>query len=90
MPSRIIHGFTAAVGFVLLYAAFFLTVDEEGNVQNRLDVMWKDAKPRQSAVLNRQAAFLQAVSNLFGAGLTNLFGGQTFFLGGVCDLLVVF
>src|SRR6266496_4492039 len=80
MPSRIIHAFTAAVGFVLLYAAFFLTVDEEGNVQNRLDLMWKEVKRRQSAVLSRQAAFLQAVSNLFGAGLTSLFGVKLFSL----------
>jgi hypothetical protein len=69
-----------ALGLVLLYVAFFITGEGEDNEQqkiaNRLDETWRKIRKAQSAALGWQAAFCQAIAELFNSFLKSFFGEE--------------
>jgi hypothetical protein len=78
-----------ALGLMLLYLAFFITVDEQGKIANRLEQAWKRIQDLQAAAMSRQAAFCQAIAELFTAFLKSLFGSSLLSMRSLAVALVL-
>jgi hypothetical protein len=74
MVANAVHVIFGLVGMLFLYAGFFLTETEEGQLQNRLQELWIRVDDLQSRALTRQAAFLQQASSLVAEGFGRVFG----------------
>src|SRR5216683_298248 len=77
------------LGIILLYLAFFITVDEYGAIQNRLEALWKRIRSIQSTVIGWQTAFLSEISKWFVDGINSLFGASVFSLQSIACSVVI-
>ena len=65
-------------GLVLIYAAFFLYENEQGNVQSVLEDLWLRIEEHKEIFLSRHAAFMREVARLTNVGFDRLFGKKLF------------
>src|SRR5581483_5210356 len=70
----------ALLGLTLLYLAFFITMDEQGKIGNRLEELWKRVRKFQSVAMSWQAAFLQTIAEVFQSAIKSSFGSELFSL----------
>jgi hypothetical protein len=66
--------FLNVIGWVLLYAAFFLYEDQEARIHNRIEEWWIRINDTHHAARSRAAAFMQGVASLTERGFNRLFG----------------
>jgi hypothetical protein len=89
----IVRYLLGALGLILLYVAFFITGEGDDNEQekmaNRLDKAWKRIREAQSVALSWQAAFCQAVAELFNSFLKSLFGDGLLSFGSLAIAVVI-
>src|SRR5580704_5214347 len=64
------------VGGLLLAASCLLYEDEEGQIQNRLEVLWITLSDAQSRALSKQVKFTQAVAVLTDRVFDAVFGNK--------------
>jgi|SRR5271166_1572186 len=69
------------VGWALVILSFVLSslsIDEEGQIENRVEKWWGEIRLRKSAALSYSAAFMQKVLTLTGKGFDAIFGMRLF------------
>lgn len=66
------------LGSFFVYLAFFVTVDEQGEISNRLDALRKRIQEVESKAVGWQTVFLRVVSAWFAEGVQNIFGSRVF------------
>lgn len=67
-----------AVGLILIYASIFLKEDEEGTVQNRLELWLEMIRLRREKSLSHVVALMNAVAVFTGRIFDKLFGKKLF------------
>lgn len=70
-------GFHIAIGlcgFALICGGLFLAEDQEGKLQNRLELLWVKVDDLSKVALSKQSALIQQASELLSAALDRLFG----------------
>lgn len=65
-------------GLLLLYAAFFLYEDEQGNIQNRLEDSWIKLSDLSRSALSHHTAFIRMVARSTAHILDRIFGQKLF------------
>jgi hypothetical protein len=66
--------FALLIGILTIYAALFLYEDDEGKLQNRIEIWWIRLNDLEKSSRLRLATFAQAIAQLTGRFLDCLFG----------------
>jgi len=62
------------VGLLIVYSAFFLYEDQEGELQNRIERWWIKVDDFRKSAISKSTAFLKVAANVTDQGFTNVFG----------------
>lgn len=85
MPTRLVllglillRVVVCVTGVVLVYAAVFLYEDEQGRMQNKLEVWWIRLNDRSHHAISRHTKFLRNIASVTSLGFDKLFGESLF------------
>jgi hypothetical protein len=74
--KTLLHIAAGACGLVLATIALFLTENEEGELQNRLEVLWIRVDDLSKTAMTKEAALVQQASKMLSTALDRLFGAR--------------
>lgn len=74
MISTLFHVATGLCGLMLAAIALFLTEDQEGKIQNRLEELWVRVDDLSTGAMRWEAALMQQASKMLTNALDGLFG----------------
>lgn len=74
----VVHVIVGLFGASLIFAALLLYEDEEGKLQNRIELWWRQVRQLHRAARSWEAAFLKVVMQITSRAIDYVFGARLF------------